>query len=76
LEYYTEEEARLEAEFLAERERSLGKPLGLAFVTFKSVNMAKRVYDSFQHSFWEFKFVPPASSLSGYLKVYDWKVRG
>jgi len=74
LEYYSEEEARLEAEFLEERRRSLGQPLGLAFVTFKSVNMAKKVYDSFQRSFWEFNFTPPSSSISAEIKVSKWKV--
>lgn len=69
LTYYTEEEARLKNEFKNEKEQVLMNPMGMIFITFKSVNMAKRVYDGFRKPFlgWK-KAQPPTSSLSSKLR--------
>lgn len=74
LEYYTEQEAKLKSDFDSAKETALKTPLGIAFVTFESVNMAKEVYDSFQHSIFDVGFEPPESSSSRLLKIHQWKV--
>ena len=51
-------------EFEKEKEAALKDPLGIVFVTFKSVNMAKDVYDAFRRSIVECSFQPPVSSVS------------
>ncbi len=75
VEYYGQLETDLREEFDREQREALGSPLGIAFVTFRSVNMAKEVHDSFQRrSVLDWGFRPPASSSSAQLKVKDWKV--
>ncbi len=41
--YYSEQEEELKEEFEQERREALSKPLGIAFVTFHTINMAKEV---------------------------------
>ena len=47
--YYEDLENKLEADFATAREEALRSPLGMTFVTFGSINMAKTVYDSFRY---------------------------
>ena len=62
--FYNDEVTRLTQEFDKERDNALKTPLGIVFVTFKSVNMAKDVYDAFRRSMLECSFQPPVSSVS------------
>ncbi|XP_076261311.1 transmembrane protein 63 [Rhynchophorus ferrugineus] len=48
LEYYTREEQRYNELVLAERRSSLARPLGIAFVTFATEDMAQNVIKSFE----------------------------
>ncbi len=74
-EYYKHLEEELKLELNVRREESLGAPVGIAFVTFRSVNMAKEVHDSFQRrSILDWGFLPPQSLEAALLKVKDWKV--
>lgn len=74
LEYYTKEESRLHDDFETEKAAALQEPLGIVFVTFKSVNMSKKIYDSHRRGFFTLNFQPPKSSLSKILKPHQWKV--
>ena len=49
VEYYSEEEAKLEKEVSDLTEKSLQSPLGYAFVTFDNLNSSKKVFDDYQH---------------------------
>lgn len=62
--FYKDKVNRLEMEFDAERDNALSNPLGMMFVTFKTVNMAKEVYDAFRKPFFKCHVKPPNSSLS------------
>ena len=49
--------------FLEEKEKALKQPVGIVFATFKSINNAKEVFDSFQRSVLQCGFEPPTSSV-------------
>lgn len=73
LEYYVEEEHRLREKVDSERIAALKKPLGIAFVTFMSVETAKLVYRHHRSTF-GCGHDPPPSSVSGMLKPRRWHV--
>ena len=75
LEFYEEETARYSEEFEKEKEKSLRSPLGIAFVTFKTLAMSKEVYDAFRRSVFQFRLTTPDSSLSSILKPEKWRVQ-
>ena len=75
LEFYEEETARYAEEFEKEKEKSLRSPLGIAFVTFKTLAMSKEVYDAFRRSVFQFRLTTPDSSLSSILKPEKWRVQ-
>ena len=62
----------LTKQFHEEKEKSLKQPIGIAFVTFATLNDAKEVFDSFQRSILQCGFEPPASSLSSILRPKNW----
>ena len=73
-EYYQERVDELTQQFLEERDKSMKHPVGIVFITFKSLNGAKEVYDSFKRSVLQCNFQPPASSLSSVLRPQNWIV--
>merc|ERR1719312_1336866 len=75
LEFYEEETAKYSQEFEKEKEKALKSPLGIAFVTFRTLAMSKEVYDAFKKSFFQFYPQPPESSLSSILKPERWRVQ-
>ena len=73
--FYGQEKQKLLEEFETEKEAALKNPLGIAFVTFKSYQMAKDVHDAFKTSLFTcWKARPPKSSLSSILKPQNWNV--
>ena len=75
LEFYGEQKQLLLDEFEKTKELALKEPLGIAFITFKSYQMAKDVNDAFRTSIstcWKAR--PPKSSLSSILKPQNWNV--
>jgi len=72
LEYYEEEKVILERDVETLTETSLHNPLGIAFVSFDSINHSKKVYDDFISSFMIKS--PAASSLNPSLRPSKWKV--
>ena len=73
--YYAEEIRRLEKEYDEEKERVLGGPLPMMFVSFRDINMAKEVHDGFKHSsLVGCKFHPPASSVTEEIEAAKWHV--
>lgn len=67
LEYYTKEEERLNDLVTAERTRALQSPLGIAFVTLNSEEMAQHVIQSFQpgsHRNWVITKAPSPSDIN------------
>lgn len=73
MEYYVEEEHRLREKVDSERVAALKKPLGIAFVTFTSVETAKMVYRHHRSTF-ACGHDPPPSSMSNMLKPRRWHV--
>ena len=75
VDYYSQEEARLEREVSRLTEESLNSPLGVAFVTFDSINSSKEVYDDHSSTYLTF-FTPnpKQSSLSPTLRPDKWRV--
>ncbi|KAK3912707.1 CSC1-like protein 1 [Frankliniella fusca] len=73
LEHYVEEEHRLCEKVESERMAALKKPLGIAFVTFMSVEAAKMVYRHHRTTL-GCGHDPPPSSLSATLKPGRWHV--
>ncbi|OXA60909.1 CSC1-like protein 2 [Folsomia candida] len=73
IEFYSQEEVQFTREVGTERERALTKPLGIAFITFKTVDMAERVVN-------DYRFVckvlaqTPQSKFSHKLKSRRWTV--
>ena len=53
LEFYEEETAKYSEEFEKEKEKALKSPLGIAFVTFRTLAMSKEVYDAFRKSIFQ-----------------------
>ena len=74
VEYYTQEEVRLEKEVADLTEKALQSPLGYAFVTFDNVNSSKKVFDDYQRLFLSGFKAPKQSSLSASLKSNQWNV--
>jgi len=75
-EYYTEKEHQLRAEVEKETELAHHRPLGMAFVTFSSINHSKKVRDAHtEAAWWEFcRRSPPMSPLSPSLRPELWRV--
>ena len=73
VDYYTEEEARLRPQVEKERQNALDSPLGLAFVTFESINDARRAFQDHTRSIFR-KCSSPTSSVSAQMKVNNWRV--
>ncbi|KAK7863628.1 hypothetical protein R5R35_006165 [Gryllus longicercus] len=74
IEYYTEEEARLNEAVDTERAASLKHPLGISFVTLVSVSAAKKVFSDHQPTC-KCSHNPPSSSLSRQLEPHNWQVQ-
>ena len=75
VDYYSQEETRLEREVSRLTEESLNRPLGVAFVRFDSINSSKAVYDDLKTSYLScFKSNPKQSSLSPSLRPDKWRV--
>jgi len=72
VEYYEKEEKRLREKIEVARTLSLNSKLGLAFVTFNSINHARRVHRDHKYSLLNFKHSPPTSALN--LRPKKWKV--
>jgi len=76
-EYYSEKEQQLRAEVEKETELARHNPLGMAFVTFASINHSKRVRDAHRRgAWWQFwcRSNPPLSPLSPSLRPEQWRV--
>ena len=75
MEFYGEEKQKLIEELEKEKKEALKNPLGIAFVTLKSYQMAKDVHDSFKNTMFTcWKARAPKSSLSSILKPQNWNV--
>jgi len=74
IEYYTEEKERLDAEVEKQSEISINSPLGLAFVTFASINDAREVYEDHTTSIFSWRHTPPTSSMSVTLQPERWRM--
>jgi len=72
LEYYDQEEKRLKHKIEVCRNTSLKTKLGMAFVTFASINHARQVYREHKYSLLNFRHHPPVSAVD--LKPRAWKV--
>eukprot|EP00092_Neocalanus_flemingeri_P025310 GFUD01027442.1.p1 GENE.GFUD01027442.1~~GFUD01027442.1.p1 ORF type:complete len:880 (+),score=162.84 GFUD01027442.1:356-2995(+) len=75
VEFYSSEEQRLTREVQRQRELSVNTPLGMAFVTFTSLNCSKSVYDDHSRSAFWCSTKPPMSSLSPTLRPDHWRVQ-
>ncbi|CAL1280969.1 unnamed protein product [Larinioides sclopetarius] len=73
LDYYGEEENALATAVDRQRSVSLLKPVGLAFVTLKTEEMAERIYKDHQKRC-QCSANPPSSSYSRQLNPYNWNV--
>ena len=73
--FYEEETERLTAEFESEKEKALDSPLGIAFITFETHQMAKDVYDVF-HDYISVCFKPklPKTKLTKDIQPEEWRV--
>ena len=56
VEFYKEEEDRLEREVARLREESLNSPMGIAFVSFDNINSSKAFHDHHERCFNFFNF--------------------
>lgn len=74
IDYYTEEENRLQSLVDLERATALKRPLGIVFVTLVSVTAAKRIYAEHQQSC-KCATNPPSSSVSRRLEPHLWCVQ-
>lgn len=74
-EYYTQLVHELSDKFVVAKESALKHPLPIAFVSFKSVNMAKDVYDVFKRMWYQCsKPTPPVATVSAKIKPENWRV--
>ncbi|GFT95309.1 CSC1-like protein 2 [Nephila pilipes] len=73
LDYYAEEEHALATAVDRQRSVALLKPVGLAFVTLKTEEMAERIYKDHQTRC-HCSADPPSSSYSRQLNPYNWSV--
>ena len=75
LEFYGEEKQKLLQDFETEKAVALKDPHGIAFVTFKSYQMARDIHDAFRTSIFTcWKARPPKSGLASLLKPENWYV--
>ncbi|XP_023327129.1 CSC1-like protein 2 [Eurytemora carolleeae] len=72
VEYYQELEDKLNARIKVLRSQSLQNKLGMAFVSFSSINHARQVHRDHKYSILNFKHCPPSSSIN--LRPKGWKV--
>jgi len=75
IEWYNTEEQRLTREVQRQKELSINSPLGMAFVTFTSLNDSKAVYDDHKRAAFWCATKPPMSSLSPTLRPDNWRVQ-
>ncbi|XP_037072136.1 calcium permeable stress-gated cation channel 1-like isoform X2 [Pollicipes pollicipes] len=76
IQHYSREESRLSRQVEIEKATALNQPLGIAFITFRSKEMASRVLN--EHALLlgcRCRQNPPASSMSALLKPYRWQVQ-
>ncbi|XP_023342328.1 CSC1-like protein 2 [Eurytemora carolleeae] len=75
VEFYGDQITELQSNVIKLKEMSLHSPLGMAFVTFNSVNGAKYVYEDHEPSILSrYNKKSAISSLSSSIKSNDWKV--
>lgn len=74
IEYYAADEAKYAREVEVEREHVLSKPLGIAFATFKSIDMAERVVGDYRFTAKVLQQTPQ-SKYSRKLKSKQWIVK-
>jgi len=75
VDFYHQKLVELEAKVEKRREISLNSPLGMAFVTFQSVNDAKQVYEDHEKNVLRMcREQRPLSSLSTSMKTENWKI--
>ncbi|XP_054283648.1 calcium permeable stress-gated cation channel 1-like isoform X1 [Macrosteles quadrilineatus] len=74
IDYYTDEESRLQAQVDLERTTALKRPLGIVFVTLVSIAAAKKIYSDHQRRYACLNNLPE-SSVSRRLKHHRWKVQ-
>lgn len=72
VEYYQEQEQLLQEKIRLQKEIALKTKLGMAFVTFESINQARRVLRDHKFSLLAFRHSPPVSSVD--IKPSKWKV--
>ena len=77
LSFYEKEMEKLKEEFDKEKEKALASPIGKAFITFETHQMAKTVYDVFNgSSILCFKSRPPKSTFSAEMDdPSNWNIR-
>ncbi|XP_043231970.1 calcium permeable stress-gated cation channel 1-like isoform X2 [Amphibalanus amphitrite] len=76
IQHYSREESRLSRQVEIEKAAALNQPLGIAFITFRSREMAARVLN--EHALLmgcRCRQNPPSSSLSSVLKPHRWQVQ-
>ena len=74
--FYQDLVVKLSDEFQKEKEKALKKPIGTAFITFKTYQMAKKVHDTFHKrplALWTHKL--PSSKKDKTLKSRKWEVQ-
>nr|XP_053639034.1 calcium permeable stress-gated cation channel 1-like [Cherax quadricarinatus] len=74
IEYYTEEEARLANHVENEKIKALQQPTGVAYVTFDTIENAKKVMRDHKNKC-DCLRVTPVSSVSAELKPHNWIIR-
>jgi len=75
VDYFEEKLSELRIEVAKSTQLALASPIGMAFITFKSLNDARKVFEDIDRSQWyEHKPPPQLSSISLSLRVSDWKV--
>lgn len=74
IEYYAADEQKYAREVEKERELSLTRPLGIAFITFKSIDMAERVVADYRFTAKVLQQTPQ-SKYSRKLKSTQWIVK-
>ncbi len=74
IEYYAADERKYAREVEEERELSLTRPLGIAFITFKSIDMAERVVGDYRFTAKVLQQTPQ-SKYSRKLKSSQWIVK-
>lgn len=74
IEYYAADERKYAREVEIERQKALTRPLGIAFVTFKSIDMAERVVGDYRFTA-KLLQQTPQSKYSRKLKSKQWIVK-